>query len=472
MGYVLVLVGLAQLPPLAWALHLGSPDRNAFALSITVTVVLGFAVIRWFSRPLDWGIREAVVTVVCGWLVAGLAGSLPFVLSGVVVHWTDAWFETVSGLTTTGATVLTPVEGQPAGILMWRSMLQWIGGMGIIVLFIAVFPKLGVGGAQLFSAEITGPVVEKLTPRIRHTASLLWKIYLTLTGALTFLLLLCGLPLYDALLHALSTVSTGGFSNRALSAGSFQNAPAQWILALFSFLGGVNFALLYRILWLGEFRRLRNSELFAYIGVILAATALVTASLWSSGVGGQLGETLRHACFQVISIITTTGFATADYDAWPPLARAVLFALLFTGAMAGSTSGGPKIIRFVVLFKDLWRSFRQTVHPHSTVSLTVDGQPVGERVIHGIAQFLFAYGLLFFISVIVLSIEGYDLVTTTTAVVGALGNVGPGLGLVGPHGNYAFFSPWAKQYLSFLMIAGRLEVVTVLLLFAPDLWRR
>lgn len=471
-GYLLVFMGLAQGFPLAWAFYLGSPDRTAFVLSMTLTLAVGFALRRWFPRPLDLGIREAVITVVCGWLVAGLAGSLPFVLSGVVPHWTDAWFESVSGLTTTGATVLEKLEDQPAGILMWRAMLQWLGGMGIIVLFIAVFPKLGVGGTQLLAAEVTGPVVEKLTPRIRHTASLLWKIYLALTGALMLLLLLCGLPLYDAILHVLSTISTGGFSNRTWSVGSFQNAVAEWVLALFSFLGGVNFALLYRVLWLREFRHLRNSELLAYIALIIVASALVAASLWSSGSTGQWGEALRQAIFHVISILTTTGFATANYDAWPPLARTVLFTLLFVGAMAGSTSGGPKIFRFLVLFKDLLRGFRQMVHPHSTVSLTIDGHPVGERVASGVAQFFFAYGLLFFVSVIVLSVEGYDLVTTATAVLGALGNVGPGLGLVGPYENYAFFSPWAKQYLTFLMIAGRLEVITVLALLTPDLWRR
>lgn len=471
-GELVGLVAVAQLVPLAWSVHLRSPDVRAFAISIAIGVAIALALRLPFSRPRDLGRREALIVVVAGWLAAGTVGAIPFILSDAIPGWIDAVFETVSGLTTTGATVLANVDDQPPGIFMWRATLQWLGGMGIAVLFTAVFPALGIGGTRLLAAEMPGPVVEKLTPRVRETAGLLWVVYSALTALQFVLLVAAGLPAYDALLHSLATLGTGGFSNQSLSVQSYGSLWVERITAVFMFLGGVNLALQYRVLWLREWHRLRSSELRGYGLIITLAAALIAFNLWTAGVYGRFGEALHHGIFQVISLVTTTGYVSADYDAWPTASRAILFLLLFCGGMAGSTAGGIKVIRLVVLAKHALQSVTMLHHPHATVPLLVDNKPVSVPVLRSIVQFFILYIGLFGASFIILSFEGYDLVTTLSAAIAALGNTGTAFGLVGPYESYAFFSPWAKVYLTMLMIAGRLEVIAVMVLFTRAFWRR
>lgn len=471
-GELVGLVAVAQLVPLAWSVYLHSPDARVFVISIAIGLGIALALRLPFSRHADLGRREALIVIVAGWLAAGTVGAIPFILSGAVPSWIDAVFETVSGLTTTGATVLASVADQPSGILMWRATLQWLGGMGIAVLFTAVFPALGIGGTRLLAAEMPGPVVEKLTPRVRETAGLLWGVYAALTALQFVLLLVAGLSAYDALLNAFATLSTGGFSNQPMSLQSYGNPWVERITAVFMFLGGVNLVLQYRILWLRESRRLRSSELKGYGIIIAAASALVAVNLWADGTYQRFGDALHHGVFQVISLVTTTGYVSADYDAWPAASRAILFLLLFCGGMAGSTAGGMKVIRLVVLAKHAVQSLTTLLHPHATVPLLVDGKPVPPPVLRSIVLFVVLYIGLFAASFVVLSFDGHDFVTALSAAIAILGNTGTAFGLVGPYDSYAFFSPWAKVYMTVLMMAGRLEVVALLVLFTPAFWRR
>lgn len=471
-GELLGLLTVAQVIPLAWSLYLGSPDAAAFAVSMGIGSALALALRLSVRGDGEAGLREALVVVAVGWLLAGVAGSIPFMVSGTTTSWVDAVFEAVSGLTTTGATVFPAVGQQPPGILMWRSVLQWLGGLGITVLFIAVFPALGVGGAHLLAAEMPGPTVAKLRPRLRATARLLWTVYAGLTALQTGLLWAAGLSPYEALLHAFATLSTGGFSNRSLNIASYSSPLIEGIVILFMFLGGMNLALLYRVFQLKEWRRLRSTELKGYLLIIALATGLMTVNLWNTGTYPGFGDALRHAAFQAVALVTTTGFSSADYDAWPAASRAIALLLLFCGGMAGSTAGGIKVIRLVVLAKHAWGSLTALLHPHATLTLMVDGKPLSAGVLRGIVQFVVLYVGLFAASVVVLSFDGHDLVTTVSAAIAMLGNTGSGLGLVGPYDSYGFFSPWAKLYMTGLMIAGRLEVITVIALLSPSFWRR
>lgn len=471
-GELVGIVSATQIIPLAWSLYLGSPDAAAFAVSMGIGAALSLALHVSLRGDGELRMREGLVVVTLGWLVAGAVGAIPFVVSGTIPDWVDAVFEAVSGLTTTGASVLPAVDDVPPGILMWRAVLQWLGGLGITVLFIAVFPALGVGGAHLLAAEMPGPAVAKLTPRLRATARLLWILYMTLTGLQAVLLWAAGLSPYEALLHAFATVSTGGFSSRNLNIAAYDSPLVEGIVIVFMFLGGMNLALLYRAVWLKEWNRLRNTELAGYALITAGAAALMAVNVWGTGTYARFGEALRHGVFQAVSLVTTTGFASADYDAWPAGARAIAFLLLFCGGMAGSTAGGIKVIRLVVLTQYARGSLTTLLHPHATLPLMVDGKPVPAGILNGIVQFSVMYVGLFAASVAVLSFDGHDLVTTVSAAIAVLGNTGSGLALVGPYDGYGFFSPWAKLYMTGLMIAGRLEVVTVIALLSPSFWRR
>ncbi|WP_371930982.1 TrkH family potassium uptake protein [Lewinella sp. JB7] len=422
-------------------------------------------------RPADATIRkrEGYLIVALSWMAMVSFGMLPYLYSGMLPDVTDALFETVSGMTTTGASVLTDIEVQPRGLLYWRSLTQWIGGMGIIVLTVAIFPLLGIGGIELFAAEAPGPTSDKLHPRISETAKRLWFIYVGLTVAEGIVLWVAGMSPYEAVNHALTTMATGGFSTRNASAAAF-SPLIQYIIVIFMFLAGVNYTVLYLSLkrrWTDVWQ---SDELKAYISLVVVLTLFFTARICYLK-ELPLEQSFRDSVFQVVSLITTTGFVSADYTSWAPSLTMICFVLLFLGACAGSTSGGIKIIRNLVFFKNSYLEFKRIVHPQAIIPLRLNGQVVPGRVITHIFNFLLLYLILFVVGSVVLSMLGLDFVTAIGAMATSLGNVGPGIGEVGPVNNFAWLSAPVKLFLSFVMIVGRLEIFTVLVLFTPYFWR-
>nr|WP_246050311.1 TrkH family potassium uptake protein [Neolewinella litorea] len=422
-------------------------------------------------QPSDLTIRkrEGYLIVALSWTAMVLFGMLPYLFSGMLPAVPDALFETVSGMTTTGASTLTDIEIQPRGLLYWRSLTQWIGGMGIIVLTVAIFPLLGIGGIELFAAEAPGPTSDKLHPRISETAKRLWLIYVGLTVLLGVLLVLFGMSPYEAINHAFTTMATGGFSTRNASAAAFSPA-IQYLLVFFMFLAGVNYTVLYLSLKRRWSEVWRSDELKAYVSLIAIMALFLTARVWYI-TGMPLEQSFRDSIFQVVSLITTTGFVTADYTSWAPSLTMICFVLLFVGACAGSTSGGIKIIRNLVFLKNSYLEFRRIVHPQAIIPLRLNGQIVSGRIITHIFNFLLLYLILFVFGSVVLSVLGLDFLTAIGAMATSLGNVGPGIGNVGPMDNFAWLSGSVKIFLSFVMIIGRLEVFTVLVLFTPYFWR-
>ena len=414
--------------------------------------------------------REGYLIVVLSWLAMISAGMLPYLFSGAIPEVHNALFETVSGMTTTGASVLTDIEAQPRGILYWRSLTQWIGGMGIIVLTVAIFPLLGIGGIELFAAEAPGPTSDKLHPRISETAKRLWLLYVSLTVILGLLLFIFGLSPYEAINHALTTMATGGFSTRNASAAAF--APhIQYLLVVFMFLAGVN----YTVLYLSYKRRWqdvwRSDELKAYIALVVVLTVGCTLGVYYSAAGPGLEQSFRDSLFQIVSLITTTGFVTADYTSWSTSLTIVFFVLLFLGACAGSTSGGIKLIRHLVFLRNSYLEFKRIVHPAAIIPLRLNGEVVPGKIITHVFNFLLLYLLLFVVGSVILAVLGLDFMTAIGAMATSLGNVGPGIGDVGPVDNFAGLSAPIKVFLSFVMLIGRLEIFTVLVLFTPYFWR-
>lgn len=415
--------------------------------------------------------RDGFMFVTLSWVFASLAGALPFALSGAIPSYIDAFFETMSGFTTTGSSILADIEAVPKSLLLWRATTHWLGGMGIVVLLVAILPALGFSALRVIEAEAPGPSVDRITPHISNTAKLLWLIYLGLTVAEVLLLMLGGMSLYDAVCHAFATMATGGFSPRNASVAYYKSGYVHWVITIFMFLAGTNFTLHYRVLT-GNFRALfKDAEFRTYALIFLASSLIIAGDLLLSGTYGKPGESLRFSSFQVASILTTTGFATADFAQWPAVSQTVLFFLMFVGGCAGSTGGGIKVIRIVVLLKMAFTEMRYLSNPRGVFAIFVNGKPVRKNVIYDVAALVFLYFAFFFVSVVVISFTGVDVVTNITAVIANLGNIGPGLGKVGPVFNYGFFPWWAKLWLSFAMLVGRLEVYTVLVLFSRKFWR-
>lgn len=414
--------------------------------------------------------REGYLIVALSWLAMVLSGMLPYLYSGMIPSVPDALFETVSGMTTTGASVLTDIEAQPRGLLYWRSLTQWIGGMGIIVLTVAIFPLLGIGGIELFAAEAPGPTSDKLHPRISETAKRLWFLYVGLTALLGVLLVIFGLSPYEAINHALTTMATGGFSTRNASAAAF-GPSVQYLLILFMFFAGVN----YTVLYLSFKRRWaevwQSDELKAYIGLIVLLVFFCTIQVYYTTGAKDLEQSFRDSLFQIVSLITTTGFVSADYTSWGTNMTLVFFILLSIGACAGSTSGGIKLIRHLVFFKNSYLEFKRIIHPSAIVPLRINDSVVPGRIITHIFNFLLLYLLVFVFGSIILATMGLDFMTAIGAMATSLGNVGPGIGNVGPVDNFAWLPAHVKIFLSFVMIVGRLEIFTVLVLFTPYFWR-
>ncbi|MGE4292727.1 MAG: TrkH family potassium uptake protein [Desulfovibrio sp.] len=474
-GALVFCVGLTMAWPLAFSLYYQDAGILPLFWSMLVTVGLGAALFLGFRDPeAERGLshREGMAIVGMGWFVAGLFGALPFwfgnVFEGSVV---DCVFESLSGFTTTGSSVLVDIEGVARGLLFWRSLTHWLGGMGIIVLSLAILPFLGVGGMQLYKAEVPGPVPDKLKPRIKDTAMLLWKVYVLFSAVETVLLMLGGMDLFDALCHTFGTMATGGFSTRNTSVASYESAYIDWVITVFMLIAGINFSLHFLALR-GRIRDvLRDSELRFFLGFFALITLIITVAVLDENYG-DLEAALRFSAFQVASILTTTGFATADYELWSSLCQGLLLLCMFIGGCAGSTGGGMKVMRIQLLIKHSYKELFQLIHPRSVTQVKVSGKAVPVSVISGIWAFFALWLALFVLSALVVAASGVDLMSSFAASLACIGNIGPGVGVVGPTENYSGLPDLAKWVLVFSMLLGRLEIYTVVILFVPEFWRK
>lgn len=472
LGFLLVVESMAMLIASMVAVIYQGPDIKALFLSTFICAITGLTVLA-FTRKVrkEMGKREGFVIVTVVWIMFSFFGSLPFMISNSIPHLTDAFFETMSGFTTTGASILTNIDSLPHGILFWRSMTQWLGGMGIIVLSLAILPIFGIGGMQLFAAEVPGPVTDKLSPRISSTAKSLWYIYLFFTILETILLWLGGMTLFDAINHSFTSMATGGYGTKQASIAYWPSPYIQYVLTFFMIIAGANFTLSYFMLT-GKFKKvIENEELKYYLLFIAGFTAVIFVGLLlTTDLGVE--HAFRDSLFQVVTIITTTGYATTDYMQWTPFLTIVLFAVFFFGGCAGSTGGGLKIMRIVLLLKNSYYELRRIIHPNAVIPVRFNNKPVSEQIITNVLAFFMFYFVIFFISSVILMLVVPDLPSSMGAVATSLGNIGPGLGLYGPAENFSSLHPFGKWFLSFLMLLGRLELFTVLVLLAPAFWKK
>ncbi|MFT5822468.1 MAG: trk system potassium uptake protein TrkH [Crocinitomix sp.] len=472
-GSLLLIMGILMLPPLVFSIYYGENDFNPILLSSGITLLFGGTLkfLTRQSKDAEIKKRDGYLIVTAGWVSMAIFGTLPYLLSGSIPTISGAFFETMSGLSTTGATVLDNIEELPHGILFWRSMTQWIGGMGIIVLTIAILPLLGIGGMELFVAEAPGPTKDKIHPRIKETAKRLWVIYLFLTIIQTVILMFSGMNFFDAINHALTTNSTGGFSTKQDSIAAFNSPLIEAVIVIFMFLAGTNFTLLY-FGFKGKFSRFwKNDEFKWYIGAIILLVLVLTPVVMSHTEHGLL-HSLRITIFQVVSTITTTGYASADFTTWGALATFIFFLLLFSGASAGSTSGGIKIVRIVVLMKNGFLEFKKRLHPSAVIPVYLNKKTVPSHIIYNLLAFIFLYLFVFVLGSVIMTALGANFEVAISSVATSLGNVGPGISDIGPSHTFSSISPAGKWLLSFLMLFGRLELFTVALLFTPYYWRR
>jgi len=475
-GKFVMYLGLLMLVPAVCTLFYPEDDLSAFLISALITSLAGLALMvicRIPETPTEIRRREGFLIAALCWVFASIFGAIPYYVYGVFASPVDALFESTAGFTTTGATALASIEWLPKGILFWRNFTQWLGGMGIIVLGIAIFPRLFVGGAQLMGLETTGPTTEKFAPKIAETAKKLWIVYIALTAVLTVLLIFGGMSFFEALTHSFSTLSTGGFSCRDASIGAYDSGYIQGLITLFMFLGGTSFVLHFYFFTGRPGKLLRNSEFRFYLFFVVAATMFIALELIQTGVYGTFSESLRYASFQVVSIITTTGFTTTDFDAWPAFVKWVIFMLMFFGACAGSTSGSVKGLRIMVLFKKAHREIRRLVYPNVVSPITIEGKTINEKAVASITSFFILYILLCgFIAFVVLMLEDISLESAVSAAAASITNVGPAFDEVGPANDYAHLGSPTKIILSLAMIIGRLELYTVLVLLMPSFWKR
>lgn len=463
--------GAAMLLPMLISLGYGEAEWKWFGASLLVSCGVG-SLVAWLcrGRP-ELRNRDGFLIVTLGWLFVGLTGAMPFWLSGQIPVFTDAVFESVSGFTTTGASILPDVEVLGRGMALWRCMIQWLGGMGIVVLSVAILPILGVGGMQLFQAEAPGPSPDRLTPRIKETARLLWGVYCLISAVEFLALMLCGMGWFDALAHSFTTMATGGFSTKAASIGHYQSPAIEYVVIFFMFAAGINFSLHYSAMR-GRLRSyFRDSEFKVYITVIsLAMLVVATTNLILPGVDTE--EQLRASLFQVISIVTTTGFATADYELWAPAAVFVLIMLMFIGACAGSTGGGMKNVRLLLLTRHSINELRKMIHPQAVFPVRFNHRAVAPDILTNILGFVLLLLLTTIAATFVMTLLGLDLLTAFGAVAATINNIGPGIGGVGPTDHFGHIPAVGKWVLVFCMLLGRLELFTVLVLLTPDFWRR
>lgn len=448
-------------------------DAWAFWATAAGTGGIGFTAFRGTRLEGELSVQEGYAVVSLGWLAVGAAGAAPFLLTGVLDSPAAALFESVSGFTTTGATVFGDIESLPRGVLFWRNLTQWLGGMGIIVLGVAILPYLGVGGMQLFKAEVPGPTPERLQPRITQTAKLLWYVYAGLTAAQVLLYLIGGLSLFDAVTHAFTTMSTGGFSPKNASLAAFDSPYVHYVTIFFMYMAGISFTLHYRALSRGFRPYLAHHEWRFFTKVLVGASLVVLAGLLLGGTAAATGweGAFREALFQTVSITTTTGFVTADYEGWALGLQLLLVLLMFVGGMAGSTGGGIKAVRVQALMRHGLTELRKSLHPRAVMVTRLGSHVLREEMVLRVSAFVLFYVALFVAGALALATIGHDLATSIGASAATIGNIGPGIGGVGATDNYGWMGPGSHGLLTFLMLAGRLEIFTVLLLFHPDLWR-
>ena len=470
LGIILGIEGIFLLIPFVIAL-VCRENTAAFGVTALLCLAVGLPLSRLRTAKTRLQIRDGYMAVALSWLTMALFGALPYSLSHVVPAYVDALFETVSGFTTTGASVFETVEQLPRSILFWRAMTQWLGGMGVLVMVLALLPKLSEGSVNLMRAESPGPISTKLLPRTADTAKMLYTIYIALTAAQAVLLRLTGMPWFDAVTNSLTTISTGGFSVRNASVSFYHSSAVNWILIFFMFISSVNFSLLYMFITRRARDALRSEELRAYIGIVFGATGLIAFDLVLR-TGLDVYHAIEQAAFQVTTIISTTGFYTEDYDLWPHFCRSILLVVMFIGGCAGSTAGGIKVSRIVVLFKGFKRELRRILHTREVRPITLDGQRVEDDTVSAVSAFFFAYVVILFMCTAVVSLDDVNLTTSLSATMTSISNVGPALSLAGPTRNFAFFSPLSKLALSFTMLLGRLEIMPLLVLFLPSVWRK
>lgn len=471
-GFLLILDGIAMMLGIPFSIYYHDNDILVLLISGTITSLIGF-VMYFFTKGSGKDIRkrEGYIVVSLGWLAMTLFGAIPFVVHGSIPNFTDAFFETMSGFTTTGASILNDIESMPHGLLFWRSFTQWLGGMGFIVLSLAILPILGIGGMQLFVAEVPGPTKDKIHPRVRETAKRLWGIYVIFTFAEVVLLFIGGMDFFDSICHSLTTMATGGFSTKQSSIAHFNSPFIQYVIILFMFMAGMNFSLHYY--WLH--RKLKpvtqNEEFKFYSFLIIGFTLLVTVGmLFNSNNSFEL--TFRESLFQVVSMITTTGFVTADYEMWGVFFHVIFFLLLFIGGSAGSTGGGIKVVRHLLLIKNSALELRRLIHPRAVIPVRYNKTSVNQDIVFNIMAFLLFYIAIFVFGTLVLAFIGLDFLTSMGAVATSLGNVGPAIATVGPVDNFSHIPDFGKWFLSFLMLMGRLELFTVLIIFSPSFWKK
>lgn len=472
-GILILFFGLTMAFPLIVGLYYKDPSVLPLSKSMGITILSGGLLYLGFRREKADIIsqREGMAIVALGWAAVGLFGALPFYLGQGLISFVDAVFESVSGFTTTGSSILTDIENLSRGLLFWRSFIQWLGGMGIVVLSIAILPFLGVGGMQLYKAEVPSPVPDKLKPRIRDTAIILWKVYALFTAAEIALLAMGGMGLFDACCHAFTTMPTGGFSTQNGSIAQFNSAYFDGTIIFFMLLAGINFSLHYRMLRGKPLAFWHDSECRFFLGAVLILIFMVSYNVYGA-VYATIGEAFRYGAFQVVSIITTTGFASADYEKWPSMSRLILLLCMFLGASAGSTGGGMKCLRVMLYLKFCYKELFSLIHPRAVKPIKIGGRPVPEDVMRSVLGFLGLYIGLFAFSSVLLAAMGADLTTSVAAVAATIGNIGPGFGQVGPVDNYAAIPYMGKWLLIWCMLLGRLEIYTVIILLVPEFWRK
>lgn len=476
LSVLLAIVALFMTSCLVVGLALGEGFLAVKAYGPSIALGLGsllfsLSFIR-FEQGLSLSHRSGYLFVVLAWVLSAAIGALPFMLYGATTSYADAFFETMSGFTTTGASIFGDVEALPDSLLLWRAMTHWLGGMGIVVLTVAILPLLGLNAKSVVEAEAPGPQVDKFTPRLSQMAKILWLIYLGMTVILSVLLMLGGMSILDAVTHSFAAMATGGFSTRNTSVAAYGSTYIDAMLTIFMVLAGINFSLYWSLLR-GDIRRIwKDTELRVYLGIFAMATMIIIFDLNRAGYYGSVGEAARYASFQASSILTTTGFVTADYVRWPALSQTMLFVLMFIGGCAGSTGGGIKVSRIVTMLKMGQSEMRYLLNPRGIYGVFMGGQHLRKNVVYDIAAMVFLYIMAAFASTIIVAASGYDILTSLTATMACLGNIGPGFALVGPTCNYAFMSDGLKLWLSFAMLLGRLEVYTVLVLFTRAFWKR
>ncbi len=470
-GAINMILAMAMIAPLLVSLLYSEGDTKAFLLSFIITAVTGVILYLVFrTSGLEVGHREGFVIVAAAWLSTSFFSSLPYIFSGTFPTFVDAIFEATSGITTTGASVLTEIEELPHGILFWRSMTHWLGGIGIVLFGVAILPLLGIGGMQLYKAEASGIAGDKFVPRIKDMAKILVKVYLFLSFVMMVLLIISGMGIFEAFIHAVGSISTGGFSNRNLSIAGYNSVLIEWLIIIFMTVGATSFALHYDFYRKG-FRAYRENEEFRfYILVLVAATLLVAINLRIFHYSG-VGESLRHSAFQVVSITTTTGYSSADFAKWPAFSQLVLMTLMFVGGSAGSTTGAIKCVRVLVLLKFIYKEMYRLIHPHAVTPVKLNGKVLSPEVLKGVVGFTLLFLFVFVISSFLLAATGLDPVTSISSTAASLGNIGPALGTTGPMSNFAAIPSFAKWVLILDMILGRLEIYTLLILFVPAFWK-